>query len=86
MIEEDMAAAVQRMQEYVETHLHDPIILSGLAKVAGYSPRHAARMFSEATGKAPFDYIRARRLTQAALRLRDDKPRVVDVALDFVFD
>lgn len=86
MIGEDMAAAVQRMQEHVEAHLQDPITLSGLAKAAGYSPWHAARMFREATGKAPFDYIRSRRLTQAALRLRDEKPKVVDVALDFVFD
>lgn len=83
---QDAAAAVQRMQDYVETHLHDPITLINLAKEAGYSPWHAARMFRETTGKAPFDYIRARRLTQAALQLRDMKPRMADVALDFVFD
>lgn len=83
---QDAAAAVQRMQDYVETHLHDPITLTNLAKEAGYSPWHAARVFREMTGKAPFDYIRARRLTQAALQLRDMKPRVADVALDFVFD
>ncbi|MHC1786529.1 MAG: helix-turn-helix domain-containing protein [Christensenellales bacterium] len=86
MIKEDAAAAVQRMQAHIEKHLHDPITLVGLAKEAGYSPWHAARMFKEALGKAPFDYVRARRLTEAALRLRDEKLSVIDVALDFVFD
>ncbi|MEG0378554.1 MAG: helix-turn-helix domain-containing protein, partial [Eubacterium sp.] len=36
--------------------------------------------------KPPFDYIRAIRLSQAALKLRDSDAKVVDVALDFVFD
>ncbi|WP_333783861.1 AraC family transcriptional regulator [Pseudobacteroides sp.] len=43
-------------------------------------------MFKEFTGKTPFEYIRALRLSRAALLLRDKQPRVVDVAFDFVFD
>ena len=74
------------MQEYIETRLREPITLRELADAAGYSPWHAARLFKEATGLTPFDYIRSRRLTKAALRLRDGDERVLDVALDFVFD
>lgn len=86
MSDADTAMAVQRMQEYIEANIAQAITLRELAAAAGYSPWHAARLFSEATGKAPFEYIRARRLTKAALVLRDESPRVVDVALDFVFD
>ena len=86
MIGEEAAAAAQKMQEYIEENLKSPITLSGLSKAAGYSPWHAARLFKEATGRAPFDYIRARRLTMAALQLRQGNPRVFDVALDFLFD
>lgn len=74
------------MQEYIEVRLREPITLLELADAAGYSPWHAARLFKEATGLTPFDYIRSRRLTNAALRLRDGDERVLDVALDFVFD
>jgi AraC-like DNA-binding protein len=74
------------MQEYIAAHITEPITLLELAKHAGYSAFHSARLFKELTGKAPFDYIRALRLSRAALRLRDDKTRVLDVALDFVFD
>lgn len=56
--------AVQKMQEYIDTHLREKINLKQLADAAGYSPWHAARIFKEITGKAPFDYIRAVRLTK----------------------
>lgn len=78
--------AVQRMQDYMEAHLHEPMTLNDLARAAGYSQWHAARMFSELTGKSPFEYLRALRLSRAALLLRDGAPRVIDVAFDFVFD
>lgn len=78
--------AVARMQEYIQAHLNQPITLRQLAKEAGYSPWYSARIFKEHTQKAPFEYIRALRLTQAALLLRDRQNKVIDVALDFVFD
>jgi AraC family transcriptional regulator len=78
--------AVQRMQAFIEAHLNQPVTLHELAEAAGYSPWHAARMFKSLTGKSPFEYIRAVRLSRAAVRLRDEAVRVVDVAFDFVFD
>lgn len=82
----DNINAVQRMQSYIETHLHEPITLHKLAEVAGYSPWHAAKLFKTLTGKSPFEYIRAVRLSKAAVRLRDQNVKIVDVAFDFVFD
>lgn len=78
--------AVQKMQDYIEEHLHEPITLVMLAKAAGYSPWHAARMFKEMTGKTPFDYIRSLRLSRAAMKLHNEDVKIMDVALDFVFD
>lgn len=78
--------AVQRMQDYIETNLNRAVTLAELARAAGYSPWHSSRIFRELTGKAPFDYVRSLRLSRAALKLRDRSVRVIDVALDFVFD
>jgi AraC family transcriptional regulator len=78
--------AVQRMQDYIERHLTEPITLHMLANAAGYSPWHSARLFKEMTGKTPFEYIRALRLSVAAVRLRGEDVKVIDVAFDFVFD
>lgn len=78
--------AVERMQSYIEAHLHEPITLYMLANAAGYSPWHAAKIFKALTGKGPFEYIRALRLSRAAIRLLNEDIRIVDVAFDFVFD
>jgi AraC-like DNA-binding protein len=70
----------------MEGNLSKCITLKELSDVAGYSPWHMSRVFKELTGKTPFDYLRGLRLTKAALVLRDNETRVIDVALDFVFD
>jgi AraC-like DNA-binding protein len=78
--------AVQRMQDYINENINLPITLSDLAKSAGYSQWHSARIFKEHTGKSPFEYLRALRLSKAALKLRDNQMKIIDVAFDFVFD
>lgn len=78
--------AVDQMQAYIEEHIREPITLHMLAIVAGYSPWHSSRIFKEVTGMTPFEYIRALRLSLAAIKLRDEEIRITDVAFDFVFD
>jgi AraC-like DNA-binding protein len=82
----DRIKVVERMQAHIEAHLGEPITMAALARAAGYSPWYAARLFKEFTGKTPFEYVRLRRLSTAAERLRDTPSKVVDVAFDFVFD
>lgn len=38
------------------------------------------------TGKTHFEYIRSLRLSQAAVKIRDEDIRIIDAALDFVFE
>ncbi len=78
--------AVRSIQRYIEDHIAEPMTLHELSRTAGYSQWHCERLFKEFTGKTIFEYIRALRLTKAALLLRDGRPKVIDVAFDFVFD
>jgi AraC family transcriptional regulator len=82
----DRIKVAERMQRFVEEHLADRITMAELARAAGYSQWHAARVFKEIVGKSPFEYLRMRRLSAAAERLREGEHRVIDVAFDFVFD
>ena len=82
----DKIKAAERMQAYIEAHLGEKITMAALARAAHYSPCHAARVFREVAGKPPFEYIRLRRLSAAALELQNSSRKVVDVAFDFVFD
>jgi AraC family transcriptional regulator len=85
-MKEDQIRAVGKMQDYIQSRMTERITLYDLAKVSGLSPWHASRVFKDLTGKTPFEYIRACRLSRAALKLRDQKVKVIDVAFDFVFD
>lgn len=82
----DKILAVQRMQDYMEAHLTEPVTLANLAAAARFSPWYAARMFKELTGLSPADYIRRVRLSRSALRLRDEQVKVIDVACDLGFE
>ena len=81
----EQVEAVQRMIDYIESHLREEMTLETLAKAAGYVPEHACRLFSQYVGVSPFEYVRARRLSRAALELRDRRKRVLDVALEYAF-
>jgi AraC family transcriptional regulator len=82
----DKIEAVWKMQDHISRHVNDPISLYDLARSCGYSPWHASRVFKELLGKTPFEYIRAYRVSRAALMLRDEDVKVIDVAFDFTFD
>lgn len=82
----EQVQAVQRMQDYIAQHMGEKITPAALAGEAGYSPWHARRLFLQYVGLTPSDYIRKLRLRYAALRLRDEKAKVIDAALDAGFE
>ncbi|MCM1367920.1 MAG: AraC family transcriptional regulator [Roseburia sp.] len=73
------------MQDYIAAHLSEDITLADLAKAAMYSPWYARRIFVAQLGVTPSDYIRRLRLKFSALRLRDEKVNISDVAFDLGF-
>src|SRR5690554_6909189 len=77
---------VSQLQKYIHQHVEKAITLRDLAKHVGYSTWHCSRMFKEVIGKTPFEYIREVRLSEAAKSLQNQNSKVIDVALDFVFD
>lgn len=78
--------AVKRVQNFIADNLERRLTLYEIAKHAGYSPWHISNLFKEYTGKTIFEYLRSIRLSKAALVLRDTDAKVVDVALEFIFE
>lgn len=66
--------------------MQEHITLNDIAKEVGYSKYHIARIFKNETGVTLFEYIRQERLTACAHALRSTEEKVIDIALDFVFD
>lgn len=77
--------AVQRMQDYIEENLYTQITLSDLANVSYFSPWYSHRIFKKFTGFSPAEYIRRLKLSKSALKLKNEKIRVIDVAFDMGF-
>lgn len=82
---QEQVIAVQRMQDYIEKHIREEITLADLARVSLFSPWYSYRIFKEYTGFTPADYIRRIRLSQSALRLRDKKVTVTEMAFEMGF-
>lgn len=77
---------ISKVQKYISNNITENITLSKLAQVANYSIPQLERLFKDTLGVTPFTYIRKLRLTAAAKVLRDNNIKVVDTALDFLFD
>jgi len=77
--------AVQRMQDYIDTHMFDEITMADLAGASFYSPWYAYRLFTQWLARTPADYIRRLRLSKSALKLRDNGCKVADVAFEVGF-
>lgn len=81
----EQVEAVQRMQDYIETHFSQSITLAALSKVSLYSPWYSYRLFVEQLGMTPADYVRKFRLSQSACKLRDGSYKITDIAFQMGF-
>ncbi|MGE4251857.1 MAG: helix-turn-helix domain-containing protein [Parvibaculaceae bacterium] len=66
----------------IERNLQESLSLTWLAQSCGVSRSHLANAFGTATGQSVVRYLRARRLSEAALRLAQGAPDILSVALD----
>lgn len=71
---------------YMEAHLRDDISLQDVAAHVYVSPFFLQRGFSLTTGYGLGEYLRDRRLHEAARDLRETDDRVIDVALRYGYD
>ena len=79
----DSLASMNQALAYIEEHLMEEIDYREVAKIAYCSEYHFKRMFSFLAGISLSEYIRRRRLSLAALDLKDERLRIVDVAVKF---
>lgn len=76
-----MSKLIPTIEQYVEDHLDQPISLDHLAQQLHYSKYHLQHEFSAATNWSLYDYIKKRRLHEAASNLLASKQSIINVAL-----
>lgn len=72
--------------KYIESNLEEKLTVEDVASFANYSPYHFQRMFVGAVGVSLGTYIRRRRLTKAAIKLKDSSDRLIEIALETGFE
>ena len=70
---------------WIDANSHKPINLEDAAAEAGISPFHFLRLFSQALGVTPHQYLVRSRLRHAARRLTEDDAPITDIAYDVGF-
>jgi len=71
--------------DYIESHLSSELRLGELARIAGLSLHHFARMFKRTVGMAPHRYVLERRLERAKGMLRSTRASLVEISLSTGF-
>lgn len=71
---------------YIEKNLTENLNISDIAAAAYTSPFHFQRIFGTMCGITVGEYIRSRRLTQAAEELSAGNKRIIDIALKYGYE
>lgn len=71
---------LKQVQDYIEEHLAEEIVIEDMAALIPMSQFHFARAFKAATGESPHKYLTQRRIERAKVLLSVTKLPVVEVA------
>lgn len=83
---QEYALRMNRVVDYVQAHLGDPLDLERLARVACFSPFHFHRLFRAWMGETLQDFVHRLRLERAAQMLVFDRSKKIsDIAVECGF-
>ena len=72
--------AIRRLVEFIEEHLADDLSLDTLSAEVGLSPLYMSRVFKDAVGQPPHQYVLGRRVERAKDLLRNTERPIADIA------
>lgn len=77
---------IQNSIDYIEDNLKIDIKMEHIASKANFSMYYFFRLFNDMVGESVKEYIRKRRLSQAAIDIIKTDKRIIDIALDYGFE
>lgn len=72
--------------DYLETVLDDEVDEKKVTQLSGYSYPMFSRLFSILTDVTLSEYLRSRRLTEAAMTVRDTEEKIIDIAFKYGYE
>src|SRR5215475_941673 len=78
---------IGRVQRYIRLHLAEPMSLVRIAREAGSSSYHFARLFHAYVGETPFEFLRRLRMVTALRMLQEDADAsVTEIAMSIGYE
>jgi len=78
---QEYIARINRIMEYIEQHIDQPINLYAMAQIAHFSPFHFHRIFTVVVGETTANFLQRIRIEKAAQQLKDSPSKVIgDIA------
>lgn len=82
----DWLNGLNRVMGHIEENLTEPLDKEILARMVGCSVYEFSRVFTFLTGMPVSEYIRRRRLSQAAFDIQGGREKIVDIALKYGYE
>jgi AraC-like DNA-binding protein len=82
----EMYRRLHRARDYLDSCYEQPLTVAGVARIASLSAFHFQRLFREAFGRTPMQYLQARRLAVAQRLLAATDRPVTDICFDVGFE
>jgi len=82
----DWLKGMNSVSAHIEENLTQPIQYETLARMVGCSIYEFSRIFSFIAGMSVSEYIRRRRLSQAAFDIQSSSEKIIDVALKYCYE
>ncbi len=82
----DILTQLNRAMAYIEAHLDKDLALAEVSSVTTYSHYHFGRLFYYIADMPLSEYIRKRKLSQAAMKLQTSDDKVIDLAFMYGYD
>ncbi len=82
----DYKKVLEQAVIYIEQHLNEGLSVEEVSKVTGYSYYHLNRQFIAVLGESIGNYIKKRRLANAAQKLLYTDEKIITIALDNNFE
>jgi AraC family transcriptional regulator len=79
------AQQYKRVLDHVANHYSEPLAIEDLARVAGISTAHFARLFKTVLNATPYQFVTDYRIERAKEKLADPAAAIIDIALQCGF-
>ena len=80
------AITIHSILDWIEDNLESPLSLEKVSERSGYSKWHLQRMFKKETGHSLGQYIRSRKLTEIAQKLKESNEPILYLAERYGFE